>query len=310
MRGAVPFVGLAMGLSILLLMVDVRGVFDALLSADPWWLAAAVGLALNATAIVGVKLWAVVRIVGVKRSLRDTWSAVMAGLSLNAVLPGRGGDLVRAVFLAKEPDSLAVLLGAVLVERLIDLGTIGVLVLAFGVGLDWVTLAAVGVIGAAVGGTATLALLGPRSPIWPDLGERVSRAATEAVRRPGWTGLAIGLSLLAWANNAVLMLCAMRAVGITIPALPALRATAVAILAGIVPVTISGIGTRDAVLVLELAEYGQSDGLAAAGLIYTALIYWFLALIGAAALGRETLRTVRSRVAARKGAPDVPEEGA
>lgn len=293
-----PFVGLILGVTALVLLVDVRGAAAALMTADPLWLLACAALALNATLLVGAKLWAVVRIVAVPRTVRETWSAVMAGLTLNAVLPGRGGDLVRAVFLAREPGTLTVLLGAVLVERLIDVGTLGVLVLLTGVGLDSITAIAVGVVLAAVGGGAMLAVLGPRSPIRPDLGERLARTARQVVERPGWTALATVLSLLAWANNAALMLCAMRAVDVTVPAGPALRATAVAILAGVVPVTISGIGTRDTALVWLLRTYEQGEGLAAAGLIYTAFVYWFLALIGAAALGGETLRTVRTQVAA------------
>ena len=299
-RAALPIVGLAVGLGILFALVDVRGAWNALLSADPWWLAAAVGLAINASLIVAVKVWAIVRIVKLPRSLRQTWSAVMAGVTLNAVVPGRGGDLIRAVFLTREPGSFPLLLGAVLVERLIDIGTIGLLVLLTGVGLDWVTLLALGVVCAAVGGATLLAVLGPRSPIRPDLGERIAQTARRALSRWPYLLASIVLSLLAWANNAALMLCAMRAVGVTVPTLPALRASALSILAGIVPVSISGIGTRDTVLVLFLDSYGQGDALAAAALIYTALVYWFLALVGAAALGPQSLRTVRRLAASRR----------
>lgn len=298
-RAALPFVGLVVALVLLVTLIDLQAALEALLAADPLWLAACVGLALNATVVVGFKLWCIVRIVELPRSFRETWSAVMAGLSLNAVLPGRGGELLRAVFLAKEPGSFAVLLGAVLVERLIDVGTLGVLVLLTGIALDWVTALAVGIVAAAVGGTFVLAVLGPRSPIRPDLGARVARTASRALARWPWTLGAIALSLLAWTNNAVLMVCAMRAVGVTIPSLEALRATAVSILAGIVPVTISGIGTRDAALVLLLQSHEQAEGLAAAGLIYTALIYWFLAAVGALVLGPQTLQTVRRMAASR-----------
>lgn len=303
-----PFVGLAIGVTALVLLVDVQGALVALVGADARWVAGAVGLALNATLLVGVKLWCVVRIVGLRRGFRETWSAVMAGVALNAVIPGRGGDLVRAVFLAKEPGSMAVLLGAVLFERLIDVGTIGLLVLLTGVALDWVTGLAIFVVLAAIGGTLTLGLLGPRSPIRPDLGERVARTAGRAVTAWPWTLAAIALSLAAWANNAALMVCALRAVGADIPTFEALRATAVAILAGIVPVSISGIGTRDTVLVLLLESFGQGDQVAAAGLIYTALVYWFLALVGAVALGPTTLRSVSQWIATHRTARENPTD--
>lgn len=304
LRAVLPFVGLVVAVAILLLLVDVREVGAALLSANPWWVLAGLGLALNATGIVALKLWAVVRIVDMPRTVRQTWSAVMSGLTLNAVLPARGGDLVRAVFLAREPGSLTVLLGAVFVERLIDVSAIGTLVLLTGVGLDWITGLAVAVIGAAVVGTVALAWLGPRSPIRPDLGERLARTAGMAVRRPGWAATAFVLSLAAWTNNAFMLLFAMWSVGVQVPVALGLRAGTVAILAGIVPVTISGIGTRDATLVMLLDSLGQPDAVAAGALLFTVMGYWFLALLGAVALGPETLRTVRARMEQSRGSTD------
>ena len=297
-RAAVPFVGLVGAIFVLSWTVDFAAAGAALVSAEPRWLAACAGLALTATVIVGFKLWAVVRIVGVRRSFRETWSAVVAGLTLNAVLPGRGGDLVRAVFLSRDPKTLPVLLGAVLYERIVDVGTLGGLVLLTGIQYDVVTFVAFAVVAASVGGGGLLAILGPRSPIRPDLGERLSRAAALAIQRPFWSGTAIVLSLLAWLNNALLMVCALHAVGSPVPVLDGVRAASIGIMAGIVPVTISGIGTRDAAFIWALGGSVPSEQAAAAGLLYTAFIYWFLALLGTLALGSQTLRAVRTQVRA------------
>jgi uncharacterized membrane protein YbhN (UPF0104 family) len=302
--GLVPFVGLVSTVALVLWWVDVGELFATLMSARPSLLAAVAGLALSATAIVGLKLYAVVRIVAVPRTYAETWSAVMAGLSLNAVLPARGGDLARAIFLAREPDTLTVLLGAVLLERLFDVATLGALVVvasAFaGVApTDPILLAGVGVVCAASAGGALLAWLGPKTPFRPDLGERIARAVRQSVRHPIWASLALSLSALAWLNNGALMLVALRAVGAEVPIAAGLRAAITAMLAGVVPVSVSGIGTRDAVLVVLLGGLATPEQAAAGGLIYTAAIYWFLGLIGAFALGRETVRAVRA--AARSG---------
>jgi glycosyltransferase 2 family protein len=310
LTAVVPFVGLAIGIGVLVSLVDVGEALATVVRADPWGVGAAMLLALNATLLVGLKLWAVVRIVDLPRSFGQTWSAVMAGLTLNAVLPGRGGDLVRAVFLVRDGSGLTVLLGAVLVERLIDVFTLGLLVLLTGLGLDVVTGAAALACAAAVGGTALLAVLGPRVPLRPDLGERVARTAGQVARRPGWAALATLLSLLTWANNTAMLVVTLWAVGVQVPFVPAFRAGAVSILAGIVPITLSGIGTRDTALVLALSPFGQAEGVAAAGLLYTVLMYWFLAAIGAGALGLETLRTVRRAVEARRGSDDEGSETA
>lgn len=301
----VPFVGLLIGVGFVVAWVDVREVGATLLGADLPWVVAAACLALAATGIVAAKLFMVVRIVDVPRSVGQCWSAVMAGLSLNAVLPARGGDLVRALFLAREPNTLTILVGAVLLERLFDVATLGALVvvasLLAGAGpFDSVTLIGAAVVGAAAVGGTLLAVLGPRTPFRPDLGERLARAVRQCVARPAFTVSALALSALAWVNNALLMLCALRAVGASPPPLVAMRAALTAVLAGVAPVSVSGIGTRDAALVVLLGTHATPEQAAAAGLTYTALIYWFLALIGMIALGRESLRAIRASARAGK----------
>ncbi|MFK7927777.1 MAG: lysylphosphatidylglycerol synthase transmembrane domain-containing protein [Myxococcota bacterium] len=301
--------GLCIGLTVLFFLIDVGAAWSALLGADPWWLLAAAALAINVTFIVAVKLWAVVRIVDLRRTVWQTWSAVMAGLALNVILPARGGDLARAVFLSDEEDSIALLLGAVLVERLVDVSAIAAVVLVAGFGWNATTGLSAALIVAALAAGVALAWLGPRSPIRPDLGERVSRTASQVARRPGWAGLVAGLSLMAWTNNAALFVCCLKAVGVSVGWVEGMRASAVSILAGIVPISISGIGTRDAVLVLWLEHTGQADAVAAAGLLFTVVAYWFLALFGALVLGPETLRTIRTRLKSRGSrGPKTAEE--
>jgi uncharacterized membrane protein YbhN (UPF0104 family) len=299
LRRAVPFIGLALALGLLWLVVDPRGALDALLAADPRWAGAGALLALNASLIVAVKVWAAVRIVECPRTLRECWSAVMAAVSLNAVLPARGGDLVRAVFLDKGDSSLALLVGAVLLERLADLFTIGLLAMITVQAFDLRFAVAASVAGGAVLLTVMLAVVGPRMPFKPALGERMARASRYLVRHPGYAGLLLLTSMLTWLNNAGVMLCGLRAVGADVPLGEALHGTTLAIIAGILPLSISGIGTRDAVLVGVLGPFAAPEQLAAAGLIYTAEVYWLLALFGAMALGPATLRAVRNQLRAQ-----------
>ena len=57
-----------------------------------------------------------------------------------------------------------------------------------------------------------------------------------------------------------------------------------AILAGLIPVTISGIGTRDAAFILLLSSQMTTEQATLIGLGYTILGYWFLAALGLAML--------------------------
>jgi hypothetical protein len=95
-------------------------------------------------------------------------------------------------------------------------------------------------------------------------------------------------------NNILILTCVLRAVGQgDVPLVQIVANVPLAILAGIVPISISGIGTRDGVLVMLLAEYAEPSGVLAAAFLYTALVYWFLAGIGLVALGSEALQAVR-----------------
>ena len=56
------------------------------------------------------------------------------------------------------------------------------------------------------------------------------------------------------------------------------------ILAGIAPVSLWGIGTRDGALAYFLQGLTAPENAISASFLYTALIYWFLGLIGSPAL--------------------------
>lgn len=293
---ALPFVGLALTLFILSRLVDLGTAFTALATARWDWTAAAMFMTLLAPFIVAVKLWLVLRIIDYPTTVARCWSAVLAAVTLNAVLPGRGGDFVRAAFLAEGPGTLGLLVGAVMLERLIDVFTLGLLALiaSFGGGAGVIPWVAAAACAAAVGAIGIMSL-GHRLPYKADLAERVGRSARRMYARPGLAAALVFTSLLSWVNNVAAMDFALRAVGAELPWVAVARAAPIAILAGIVPVSVSGIGTRDTALMLLLSPYGQKEAIVAGAFGYTVLMSWFLAAFGLLALGRETLRRVRAK---------------
>ena len=56
------------------------------------------------------------------------------------------------------------------------------------------------------------------------------------------------------------------------------------IFVGILPISLWGVGTRDAALAYFLDGFTNIENIMAAGFLYTALVYWFLGLIGVPAL--------------------------
>ena len=302
LKWTLPFMGLLLALAVLFRMVDLRQVMAAIASADPVWILAAVMAILFAPLWVAAKVWCLVRVAGEPRSLRRCWSAVLAAVALNSVIPGRGGDLVRAVFLTDQPGTTGLFLGVVLLERLIDVFTLGLVALAasWSAGLSIATVVAFGASTAAVG-VMVLLSLGHKLPFKQQLAEQIGRTARGMRAKPGLSAAAVGLSALAWLNNVLVMFLALQALRVAVPFAAVARSTPIAILAGIVPVSVSGIGTRDTAFVLLLGDYAAANVIAAASFIYTALTMWLLALFGLGALGTETLRRTRAEVAKEQG---------
>lgn len=302
LRILVPVVGLALGLLLLHWLVDLPAVLRRIGEADPLWIAAAVGLNFLAPVVVAVKVRAYAHLADVAVSFRRAWSAVMAAVALNAVLPARGGDLIRAVFLAESPGTVSLLVGVVVLERLVDVFTLGLLSLvaaAFG-GVSVATALALGACVTAVVALAVMAR-GHRLPWKTELAERVGRAARRIPAQPVPFLVGFGCSLGSWGLNILIMGALLRAVGVIVTAAEVARATPIAILAGILPVTLGGIGTRDTTFVLLLGDGTDGDRIAAAAFLYTAITLWLQGLLGSAALGRETLRRTRQAAEAARG---------
>jgi len=289
--------GMVVSLVGLFHFVDVRAVGRALSAADPRWLALAVGLVLCTPFTVAGKLWCVVRLAGEPRSLSRCWSAVMAAVALNSLVPGRGGDLVRAAFLATAPDTIAVLVGAVLVERLLDVLSLGLLslVASLALGIHVAVTLSLAAAGASLVALAVLAS-GHRLPFQRELAGRAGTAARGLLRRPDLSAGAFALSTLSWAVNIGVMALALRAVGAEVPLSRVTSAVPIAILAGILPISMGGIGTRDATFAWLLSGTAASEKIVAASFLFTALTMWLLGLLGVVALGRETLAQIRRRV--------------
>ena len=290
-----PLAGMIGSLALVVWLVDPAAVAATMASADPLWLAGAVAFALLSPAIAAVKLRLLLIAVELPVSMRRCLSAVLAAITLNAVVPGRGGDFIRAVFLTDTRATFGVVLGAVLLERIIDVFVLG----ALAVGLSLVLVKAgaptwlgFGACGAAVAAFLVLAS-GHRSPIARETAERVSRAVRSVCRRPRILLATVFFSAVAWVDIIGAMVCCFRAVHSIVPFASIAQATPIAILAGSAPISISGIGTRDGAMLLLLRSFGRDAEVVAASFLLTAVIFGFLPLVGFLAFGRETLRKWR-----------------
>lgn len=295
----VPVVGLVAAVVVLVLTVDVGEALRALWGAAWGWVALAAGLAVVQTGLSAVRLWLYARAAGERPGLGRCWSAVMASLTLNAVIPGRGGDLIKAVFLADAREQVGRLLGATLLERVVDVLVLACLALA---GALWLGLREPALIAAAAAcvpvGAFVALRWAHRVPVVGGKLVSLGAATRGATARPGLLAGTVAFCVGFWGVVVLVMWCLLNAVDAGVGYVQAAATGPLAVLVGIVPVSVSGIGTRDGAWVWLLRDIAEPPRVLAAGLLYTVVAYWWLALIGVAGLGRETLRKA---AAARRG---------
>jgi len=292
-------VAAAVGLTLLVLLwwkAEPRAIADALGTVDRGWFLAALLMVVPLTLASALRLCALARgRIGLAAAVR----LLLSASSLNLVLPSKMGDLAKALVLRGRhgmEGGRAVAL--VVFEKLLDLMALllaGALLLALAV--PPVPGLALWVAGTAAAGLALLLLALPGGPAAAVLAAAVPRLPGGLGRRLeslalGWgdllawvwgrPGLALGIlagSLLLWAAHLLQLWMFARAIAADIPAAPAMGLAALAVLAGLLPFTFAGIGTRDAALVVLFAPWLAPAEGAVLGLFAT-LRYVLPALFG------------------------------
>lgn len=229
---------------------------------------------------------------GARLPIRVTVGAYGAGLFSNLFLPTVvGGDVVRAGLAARamgRPE--AVVFGSV-ADRLIDFMSLGLLlaggaVVAGAEITGWAGPLAGMVAIIALGAGALLLPLAIRRPLarWPRrFRRRIGRslvAVRHLSRRPRTAALALVMSLVMQSTFILVSAWLGHAVGAHAPLWAWFTVWPLAKVAGMLPVTLGGLGVRDAALATLLVPFGVP---AAFGLV--ASLAWNAVLIGGAGIG-------------------------
>lgn len=247
---------------------DWKAVLAVLASLDGLWLAAALSMFVPQTAVSAWRwqgLTAGIHRISLMTALRQT----LAASALNLVVPSKLGDLSKAGMLPRQAIKPAA--GLVVLEKGSDVAALLVLLGLGWLGADGPMIAtiAVALVASAAWGFARIPLLS---------GGRLGRLLD--LRQAA--GLA-SASLLLWMLHLVQFDLFLRAAGVHVSASDVLGRVPVAIFAGLVPVTLWGIGTRDGALMWLFADVTTPAVMAGVGLL-TALRYLVPGVAGIACL--------------------------
>ena len=304
-------VGIAI-LAYILWKLDIGKVIEILLTISPGVFAAAVALEALGVVLKGLKYKVVVKGHGKDISLLDATRFFLVGFFISLVTPGRVGEVSRAFYASSKIGSLGKSVSAFVLDRAIDIAILialcfaSAIFLSFGLGIEAVPVSMV-VLAAVLFALGMVALskpslvrriLGPFfHRILPERHKGKAKLGFEefyssfrpALRDRKHLALSIAVGILAWAGVGLATYLYLVALGISVPLyfvfflMPAIN------FAGNLPVSFSGLGTREATAIMLLSVYGVT---AAEAVAFSALVfsvgYLLTALIGFALFAKES----------------------
>ena len=275
-------------LAVIYWKIDLAALFAAFAETLPWTLGAAIAMVFPITLLTA---WRLVLLVPGDGRLRlgEATRLILAASALNMVLPSKMGDLAKSAFMGRRgalTGTLAVSL--VVFEKATDMlallawCVVGLLLYPH---KDWFFFTMAAVVGAGLvfglvmlGSLAFADLLFVAAPrlLPASMGPKVDRLRQSWREMHGFfwqrrrfsAGI-MGLSLFLWFLHLFQIWLFALALGAAVPLLGNLALAPLAILAGLLPLTFAGIGTRDAALILLFRPFMEPAAGAALGLLCT-----------------------------------------
>ena len=274
-------------------------------------------LALAAALTCLVPFCGVIRWLGVLRSqgfhlmFTVALRAVLMANVVNSFVPSKAGEVVKVAYLRRQAG-LVQGFGTIILERLIDLAMLGLLgLIAFILtGVQWGLFAAM----ILLGGVSTVfacALLIPtqKLPLPAKLRSKFSDLAAVFpiwLKHPGAMLQTLAGSFCVWSIAGFTVACLCFAFNLPINWALAYAVYPLAVLAGLLPLTISGIGTRESAFIFLLTQFDVTrDQATLVAFGYTFYAYWFLSLISLPAVGWQIVSILKHKEPAPSDASEL-----
>lgn len=234
---------------------DWRAVCSTLVNLRPGCLAAALALFVPQTLVSALR-WREIAACRCDVSRAEAIRQVLASSALNLVVPSKLGDLSKAAMLPLDPAGKARATVLVIIEKSADVAALLLVLLAGTLGAGSFMLITV---------AAAVWFIGKLLIEWT-VGDNVPSALMPRVP------LIAAASLALWTLHMAQIELFLRSAGIDVASSVALTRIPLAIFAGLVPITLWGVGTRDSALVWLFRDMAPTASIAAVGLL-TALRY-------------------------------------
>lgn len=292
----------------LLKFVGVNAIVDELLQANPVYIFYSFLLSLIFAVLSGLKLKMLVEMMGYRIGWIRCQKITFATYPLNVMIPSKGGDLVKSWSLRDiMPVSQGV--GIVILDRLIDLILLCLMSFAGSTLINDIKLLILSLSAFLIGLSAMLILHKTNKFNSNNRFFRHIKDVGYATRclAYNWKYFVsiFAIGILIWLGSVFQIYLLYLAVGQHVPFTFCIAVVPIAILIGILPITVAGMGTRDAALIYLFSTYSSSSASITVGLFFSLLRYWVLALLGMPFMGNLTRTSVNYQAAQTKNKLDL-----
>ena len=295
-------IGIAVFL-VILVNLDTRAILTALLSVNYYYLIAAL-LVNGLIVVIKAKKWKI--IVDSIRSGFSLWQSIigfLVGFSLSTLTPAKVGDAARFLYVRDESCTTGMALSTVVIDRIIDL----VLLFAFGI-IAMIAFSLIRGVEILSGGLllvlAVAIIFGIYAVSRKNYMEKILRPFFGVFVPPRYrdqvsgyfndfySGLeqflasrrkvlgCVAAGIVSWLLAVVYAALLGRAIGIDVGYYMFLVIPIISVV-DLLPISISGIGTRDATLLYLFGIIGIApETVVAFSILYLVFSYWFIALVG------------------------------
>ena len=214
---------------------------------------------------------------GSKIDIKSVIYSFMAGLSLNSVLPSKLGDFYKIVYFKKQ--GLTKVAGMVIAERLIDIFVLSIMFLLSAIILNMDQFIYIGIF--IVISFLSGSIIIPKIRFFKfKFIKKLSFAVMWLIRHPKELMILFIITSIGWLVSLSNALFLSYAIGINASVSFFFCVIIFSIFISMIPITISGMGTRDAIIIFFLGAIASKEMLIAYGLLFTFFRYWFVGLLG------------------------------
>ncbi len=251
-----------------------------------WWYLAPVASVIFLSLVFAAQKWqAVLRAMDYSISFKESFRMIMAAFPVSVITPAKSGDLIKAYYL-KDKVPVSRVVGAVATERLIDIFVLafysffGAIIFRNGLIL---------IISLSIFFLIPLAFLiiNKIKLPFPNLRQRIENflyVSKIFIEHPKKLVPLLFYTLTLWLLNFLIIKFLFLSLGSDIPIFYIAAAFPLVVFISLLPITVAGMGTRDAAMIYFFGLWVGPSVSLGVGLLYAIFAYWLLALIGLPAM--------------------------